>query len=640
MTDAPESKSSSNVDKKPRSLLFRKLLDFLGLGSGHGPRRSRTVLLLSLSAFGSAALNLLPAIFTIPNIPGAADALRFDVVIDATIGLVALAYWFVDKPNYATRSRPFGVTLLAVETILVGLVSISEGVFLLFLPVIGIIGVIIAGFGLVFFKLGKGLWDGKEWSREIMLVLSALAIIISFVLEFAALGNPILAIYQLWYLRRPYVANYFRLAYAVTPEVSKESVFPEDSLVRVEDVHVHFPVKVPFIQRLISRDESVVHAVDGVSFDLRTGEILGLVGESGCGKTTVGRAILRLVSLTSGRIIFEGRDITHTPDSDLRPMRRRMQIIFQDPSASLNPAMTIGQAIGHPLRIHDLVTSKEEARKTVLNIMGEVGLTPETQLYDKYPADLSGGQKQRAVIARALILGPRLLVVDEGVAMLDMSIRAKVIQLMLDLKRALGLTYLFITHDLATAKLICDRIAIMYLGRIVEIGPADAIYRDPKHPYTQALLQVIPVPDPDKRRKKILPRGEVPDAVNLPAGCRYHPRCTAVLPSCGWEGRDFIDLLDEHLSGTTRAVEDAEVLGSIEDWWAKGFVAGRKIGTEDPQRLVEKVKSVLAKATTPMQQAVQSVAVEGESVVVQFRAPEQLKQTVVTDRTVECLLYQ
>jgi len=639
VTDAPESNSNSNIDKK-RPGLFRKLLDFLGLGSGHQPPRSSTVLLLSLSAFGSAALNLLPGIFAIPGIPGAADALRFNVVIGATIGLVALVYGFVNKPNYATRSRPFGVTFLAVETILVGLVSISEGVFLLFMPVVGIIGVIIAGFGLGFFKLGKGLWDGKEWSREIMLILSAIGIIISFVLEFAGLGNPILVIYQLWYLRRPYVANYFRLAYAVTPEVAKEGVFPEDSLVRVEDVHVHFPVKVPFVQRLISREESVVHAVDGVSFELRTGEILGLVGESGCGKTTVGRAIVRLVNPTSGRIIFEGRDITHTPDSELQPMRRRMQIIFQDPSASLNPAMTIGQAIGHPLWIHGLVTSKEEARKTVMNIMGEVGLTPETQLYDKYPADLSGGQKQRAVIARALILGPRLLVVDEGVAMLDMSIRAKVLQLMLDLKRAFGLTYLFITHDLATAKLICDRIAIMYLGRIVEIGSSSEIYRDPKHPYTQALLQVIPVPDPDKRRKKILPRGEVPDAVNLPAGCRYHPRCTAVLASCGWEGRDFIDLLDEHLSGSTRAVDDVEALGPIEDWWAKGFLAGRKIGTQDPQRLVEKVRAVLAKATPTMQQAAQSVAVQGESVIVQFRIPEQLKQTVVADRTVECLLYQ
>ena len=640
MTDAANSHPHLNTDERTVGLLFRKLLDFLGRGSRHRLHRPSTVLLLSLSSFGSAALNFLLTIFAVPSIPGAPNALRFNVVIDATVGSIALIYWVVEKPNYATRSRPLGVTFLAVETILVGLISISAGIFLLFLPVIGIIGLIIAGLGLAFFKLGKGLWEGKEWSREIMLVLSAIGVISSVVLEFRGAGNPILAIYQLWYLRRPHVSNYFRLAHAIMPEVSKGEVFPEESLLTAEDVHVHFPVKVPFVQRLISREESVVHAVDGVSFQLRPGEILGLVGESGCGKTTLGRAIVRLVNPTSGRIIFEGRDITHLSDSELRPMRRRMQIIFQDPHASLNPAMTIGAAIGHPLWIHGLVTSKEEARKTVLNIMGEVGLTPETQLYDKYPADLSGGQKQRAVIARALILGPRLLVVDEGVAMLDMSIRAKVLQLMLDLKRALGLTYLFITHDLATAKFMCDRIAIMYLGRIVEIGPASAIYRDPKHPYTQALLQVIPVPDPDKRRKKILPRGEVPDAVNIPAGCRYHPRCTAALASCGWEGRDFIDLLDEHLSGSMRAVDDAEALGSIDDWWAKGFAAGRRIGTQDPQRLVEKVKAVLAEAMPPMQQAVQSVAVRGESLIVQFRVPEQLKQTVVADRTVECLLYQ
>lgn len=638
MIDPPHSRSHLKISEGLAGLVFGKLQDFLGLGSGDGIRRASTALLLSLGAFGSAVLDILLTILAPPSIPIAADAVRFSAAIDATIGVVALVYWFFDKPNYATRSRPFGVTLLAVETTLVGLLSISEGVILLFLPVIGIIGVIIVGLGLAFFKLGKGLWDGKEWSREIMLALSGIGVIISLALEFRGVGNPILAIYQLWYLRRLHVSNYFRQT--LTIRASKAEVFPEESLVRVEDVHVHFPVKGPLVQRLISREESVVHAVDGVSFQLSAGEILGLVGESGCGKTTVGRAIVRLVKPTSGRIIFEGRDITHMRDSELRPMRRRMQIIFQDPHASLNPAMTIGEAIGHPLWIHGLVTSKEQARKTVLNIMGEVGLTPETQLYDKYPADLSGGQKQRAVIARALILGPRLLVVDEGVAMLDMSIRAKVLQLMLDLKRALGLTYLFITHDLATAKFICDRLAIMYLGRIVEIGSASSIYRDPKHPYTQALLQVIPVPDPDRRRKKILPRGEVPDAVNIPAGCRFHPRCTAALASCGWEGRDFIDLLDEHLSGSTRTDDDAQVLGKIEDWWAKGFVAGRRIGPQNPQRLVETVKGVLARATPAMQEAVQSVTVQSESVIVHFRTPEPLKQTVVEDRTVECLLYQ
>jgi peptide/nickel transport system ATP-binding protein len=317
-----------------------------------------------------------------------------------------------------------------------------------------------------------------------------------------------------------------------------------------------------------------------------------------------------------------------------------MQIIFQDPHASLNPAMTIGRAIGHPLKIHGIVRDDHELRQRVLNMMREVGLTPEDQLYDKYPGDLSGGQKQRTVIARAMILEPQLLIVDEGVAMLDMSVRAKVLELMLSLKQRYGLTYIFITHDLATAKFLCDRIAIMYLGRIVELGPARSIYAAPKHPYTQALLQVIPIPDPDKRRKKILPRGEVPDAIHPPAGCRFHPRCQSVLPTCGWEGRDFIDLLDEYLSTGSRTVDDESLLGSIDEWWAKGFEAGRKAKAKDPQKLIEKLKEILRKAQPSMIQAVQSVAVQGDSVIVQFQTPDQLARTAVADRMVECLLYQ
>src|SRR2546425_2103482 len=356
-------------------------------------------------------------------------------------------------------------------------------------------------------------------------------------------------------------------------------------LLDVENLRVYYPVKGPLIQKIFQREKLSVHAVDGVSFTLKPGEIFGLVGESGCGKTTTGRAILRLVEPTSGSIKFEGMNITTLKEERLRPLRTRMQVLSQDPHASPNPAMSIGRAIGHPLKIHGLAWQEEDVKKQALAAMREVGLTPEEQLYDKYPSDLSGGQKQRAVIARAMILKPKFIVADEPVAMLDMSIRAKVLELMLDLKKKYNLTYLFITHDLATAKFMCDRIAIMYLGRIVEVGPASAIYRDPKHPYTQALLQVIPVPDPDKRRQKILPRGEVPDAVNIPAGCRFHPRCTAALATCGWEGRDFIDLLDEHLSGSTRVVDDFEVLGSIEDWRGKGLVGCRKIGIQDPQKL-------------------------------------------------------
>src|SRR6267378_2649959 len=263
-----------------------------------------------------------------------------------------------------------------------------------------------------------------------------------------------------------------------------------DEMLRLEDLKVHFPVKMPFVQRLLQREETVVHAVDGVSFGIRAGEILGLVGESGCGKSTVGRACVRLIKPTGGRIFFDGQDITELGGEKLRALRRRIQIIFQDPHASLNPAMTIGKAIGHPLWIHNSAFGMQRlgseafggwVQERVLSTMREVGLTPENQLYDKFPGDLSGGQKQRAVIARALILEPNLLLVDEGVSMLDMSVRAKVLELILDLKRRHGLTYLFITHDLAAAKFVCDRIAIMYLGRIVEIGPAKEIYADPKH---------------------------------------------------------------------------------------------------------------------------------------------------------------
>jgi peptide/nickel transport system ATP-binding protein len=414
----------------------------------------------------------------------------------------------------------------------------------------------------------------------------------------------------------------------------------DNPLLEVENLRVYFPVKGPLIQRLVQREKMFVHAVDGVSFALKPGEIFGLVGESGCGKTTTGRAVLRLVDPTSGIVKFEGANITRLKEVRLRPLRTRMQIIFQDPHASLNPAMSIGRAIGHPLKIHGLAWREEDVKKQVLEVMREVGLTPEEQLFDKYPSDLSGGQKQRAVIARAMILRPRLIVADEPVAMLDMSIRAKVLELMLDLKKKFKLTYLFITHDLATAKFLCDRIAIMYLGRIVETGPAKDIYADPKHPYTKALLQAIPIPDPRRRAPKVLPKGEVPDAVYPPMGCRFHPRCPAVLNTCGWEGRDFVDLLDEHLLGSVRSVEDFGVLGPIEDWWVKGLVAGRKVDAEDPQRLVDRVKALLTRAMPPMQQAVESVGVKGDSVIVQFKAPELLRQTPIANRIVECLLYQ
>ena len=291
------------------------------------------------------------------------------------------------------------------------------------------------------------------------------------------------------------------------------------------------------------------------------------------------------------------------------------------------------------MKIHGLASNDREVRDNVLRVMREVGLTPEEQLFDKYPGDLSGGQKQRAVIARAIILKPRLIVADEPVAMLDMSVRARVLELMLDLKTKYDLTYVFITHDLATARFLCDRIAIMYLGRIVEFGPVKRIYESPKHPYTRALLNAIPVPDPKRRAPKILPRGEVPDAVYPPAGCRFHPRCPAVLTTCGWEGRDFIDYLEERRLNPEKVQRDEEILGPLDEWWARGFQAGRKIGEEDATQLIEHVRSILTEAQPQMNQAVRDVSIRDRQITVEFHDPDLLGPKEVEGRLVECLLY-
>jgi peptide/nickel transport system ATP-binding protein len=350
-----------------------------------------------------------------------------------------------------------------------------------------------------------------------------------------------------------------------------------EPLVSVRGLKTYYSIRGSFGDRLIGREAGSVRAVDDVSFDLRKGEVLGLVGESGSGKTTLGRTLLGLVRATDGSVLFEGRDITKLSERELRAHRRRMQIVFQDPHASLNPAMTIGQAVGHPLEIHGIAKGREQVRRRVAEALEVVGLSPPEQFLDKYPSDLSGGQKQRAVIARAIILNPVLLVADEPVSMLDMSVRAKILELMLYLKRELNLTYLYITHDLATAKFFCDRIAILYLGRIVEIGPAEAIYEDPKHPYTQALLRAIPEPDPRRTIPRDLPRGEVPDAARPPRGCSFHPRCPRAFEICGWETRDLRDLLEAHWARTGAAGYEAErpLFGDLDSLAASNGTAVR-----------------------------------------------------------------
>jgi len=334
-----------------------------------------------------------------------------------------------------------------------------------------------------------------------------------------------------------------------------------ETLLAVRDLRTTYSVRGSFLDRLRGRESGSVKAVDGVSLDLKRGEVLGLVGESGSGKTTLGRTLLGLVEAESGSIRLDGEEITGRRESELRSLRQRMQIVFQDPHASLNPAMRVGALVADPLRFHKLASGREELRERARAALERVGLAPADEFLDKYPADLSGGQKQRAVLARAIILEPDVLIADEPVSMLDMSVRAKILELMLGLKEELGLTYVYITHDLATAKFFCDRIAIMYLGRIVEIGPAAEIYADPKHPYTAALLRAIPEPDPTRTVPRDLPRGEVPDAVVPPLGCSFHPRCPKAFEVCGWEGRDLRTLLEDRWTGLPAERFEAE--------WAK-----------------------------------------------------------------------
>jgi peptide/nickel transport system ATP-binding protein len=346
------------------------------------------------------------------------------------------------------------------------------------------------------------------------------------------------------------------------PEQAKSA----EVLLEVNDLQVHFALRGGILGRLAGRSTAAVKAVDGVSFTLHRGEVLGLVGESGSGKTTLSRALLGLVPATGGTITYAGQPITGLSEHAMRPLRSKMQMVFQDPHAALNPSMDIATAIAHPLKIHGVARDRTEIDARVRAALERVGLSPPERFMGKFPGDLSGGQKQRAVLARAIMLSPELLVADEPVSMLDMSVRAKILDLMIELRRALGLTYVYITHDLATAKFFCDTIAIMYLGRIVEMGPAEQIYAAPQHPYTKALLAAIPEPDPTREVPRDLPRGEIPDAVVPPLGCAFHPRCPVAFDRCGWESRDLRVLLEQHwldLSADQFAAERA-VVGDLD----------------------------------------------------------------------------
>lgn len=297
-----------------------------------------------------------------------------------------------------------------------------------------------------------------------------------------------------------------------------------ETLIKVENLKKWFPVRVGFIKSIVSREQLYVRAVDGISFEIKKGEIFGLAGESGSGKTTTGRLLIRLIEPTGGKVYLHEKDIASIPEEKFKPYRRKMQIVFQDPYESLNPRMTIFDILAEPLQIQR-VGKPAEIQERVHQVLRDVQLVPPEEFTFRFPHELSGGQRQRVNTARALILGPEFIVADEPVSMLDVSIRAEVLNLMVDLRDKYKVSFLYITHDLALSRHICDRVAIMYLGRVMEMGDVDRVILEPLHPYTRALIAAVPLPDPTSRRTEVVVKGEIPSPINPPSGCRFHTRC-------------------------------------------------------------------------------------------------------------------
>ncbi len=334
------------------------------------------------------------------------------------------------------------------------------------------------------------------------------------------------------------------------PATQDAAVRDDGVLLEIKNLKMHFPVTSGM---LFQRTVAHVKAVDDVSFTVRRGETLGLVGESGCGKTTTGRCILQLYKPTAGQVIFEGQDLTQLGTKQMRAMRRQMQVIFQDPYSSLNPRMTAGNIIGEPLIVHGLVNGKNEYRERVAELLQNVGLNP--YMADRFPHEFSGGQRQRIGVARALSVSPQFIVADEPVSALDVSIQAQIINLLEELQEQYNLTYLFIAHDLSVVRHISDRVGVMYLGHLVEMAERNEIYRNPVHPYTRALLSAVPIPDPvlDAQRERVLLSGEVPSPLNPPAGCVFHPRCPIADDSCKRAIPELREVSQDHWTACLKA---------------------------------------------------------------------------------------
>lgn len=329
----------------------------------------------------------------------------------------------------------------------------------------------------------------------------------------------------------------------------------------VKNLRKLFPVYRGLVGALRRQPKRWVHAIDGISFELKKGEILALVGESGSGKTTTGLCTLGLIEPTEGKIILDGRDVVEVAhSSQKKELRRKAQLIFQDPYESLNPRQTVFQAVSQALGVHNLATGESEKLRMTIAALEDAGLKPAISFLDRYPQQLSGGQRQRVVIASALVLNPIFLVADEPVSMLDVSIRAEILNLLGKLRDEHNITMIYITHDLTSAAYIADRVAVMYLGKIVEIGPAKVVLRDPQHPYTKALISVIPAPNPRRRQERVVLKGETPDPIDLPTGCRFHPRCPDVFDLCPAIKPELVELSDDHQAACLLVSRSDEVI--------------------------------------------------------------------------------